>query len=235
MHSSGIQGTRIQNLNDREIVQGRYVLYWMQQSQRAEFNHALEYAVWEAGRMGQGVVVAFGLTDDYPEANLRHYTFMLQGLRETAQALARRGIQMVLRHGSPPDVALQLGQAASLIVCDRGYLKHQRAWRNQAAGRAGCRVVQVEGDVVVPVEAASGKAEIGARTLRPKIHRQLPGYLVNLPKAPVRAITLDIDLRGLDLNDTHQILKRLKIDRRVGPVPSFFTGGNFKKQGLRKH
>ena len=30
------------------------------------------------------VVVGFGLTDGYPEANLRHYAFMLQGLRDVA-------------------------------------------------------------------------------------------------------------------------------------------------------
>jgi deoxyribodipyrimidine photo-lyase len=135
MKGSQVQDTRIQHLNDRPVVQGRYVLYWMQQSQRAEFNHALEYAVQEANRREQGVVVAFGLTDDYPDANLRHYAFMLDGLRETAQALALRGIRLVLRRGVPPDIALQLGREASLLVCDRGYLKHQRAWRAQVADR----------------------------------------------------------------------------------------------------
>jgi deoxyribodipyrimidine photo-lyase len=225
MKGSHVQDTRIQHLNDRPVVQGQYVLYWMQQSQRAEFNHALEYAVQEANRLGQGVVVAFGLTDDYPDANLRHYAFMLDGLRETAQALALRGIRLVLRRGAPPDIALQLGREASLLVCDRGYLKHQRAWRAQVAARAACRVVQVESDVVVPVETASGKAEIGARTLRPKIHRQLPSYLVNLPAARVRASTIDLDIRGLDLNESDNLLKSLKIDRSVGPVPFFFKGG----------
>jgi deoxyribodipyrimidine photo-lyase len=220
-----IQDTRIKLLNDREVVQGRYVLYWMQQSQRAEMNHALEYAVQEANRREQGVVVGFGLTDDYPEANLRHYAFMLDGLKETAQALNRRGIRFVLRCGSPPEVALQLGREASLIVCDRGYLGHQRAWRARVADRAHCRVVQVESDVVVPVEAASGKAEIGARTLRPRIHRQLADYLVNLPAVPVLRKTMDSDLRGLDPDDPGAILKRLKIDRRVGPVPRWFKAG----------
>ena len=38
-----IQNTRIQSLNNLDIVDGKYVLYWMQQSQRAECNHALEY------------------------------------------------------------------------------------------------------------------------------------------------------------------------------------------------
>jgi len=41
-----IQDTRIRQLNDFDIrLDADYVLYWMQQSQRAEYNHALEYAV----------------------------------------------------------------------------------------------------------------------------------------------------------------------------------------------
>ena len=43
-----IQETRVRRLNDRGPAGGNYVLYWMQQSQRAEFNHALEYAVLRA-------------------------------------------------------------------------------------------------------------------------------------------------------------------------------------------
>ena len=43
-----IQPQRLRALNDRRPRDGRYVLYWMQQSQRAGFNHALEYAVRQA-------------------------------------------------------------------------------------------------------------------------------------------------------------------------------------------
>jgi deoxyribodipyrimidine photo-lyase len=102
----------------------------------------------------------------------------------------------------------------------------------------------VESDVVVPVEAASGKAEIGARTMRPRIHRQLAGYLVGLPATPVRVSTLSTGLRGVDLDDTDRILKGLKIDRRVRPVSHFFKGGTaeakrrfarFIKDGLRRY
>jgi deoxyribodipyrimidine photo-lyase len=171
------------------------------------------------------VVVVFGLTDDYPEANLRHYAFMLEGLAETARELTQRGICMVLRRGSPPDVALQVGREASLIVCDRGYLRHQRTWRGQVARRSACRVIQVEGEVVVPVEAASGKAEIGARTLRPRIRRQLADYMVELPAAAVRRGTTHLGLRGLDLGRKDALLKSLRIDRRVSPVSHLFRGG----------
>ncbi len=133
-----IQPTRIQLLNDADIRKGDYVLYWMQQSQRAAYNHALEYAVQQANKLKQMLLVAFGLMDDYPEANLRHYTFMLEGLKETQATLESRGIKMVLHLGHPPEVALKLGRRASMIVCDRGYLRHQRDWREQVAQQANC-------------------------------------------------------------------------------------------------
>ena len=212
-------------LNDREVVQGRYVLYWMQQSQRAEMNHALEYGVQEANRLGCGVVVVFGLMDDYPEANLRHYTFMLEGLKETEQALRKRGVRMVVRRGSPPEVALELGRAARLIVCDCGYLRHQKAWRQAVARTAACRVVQVESDVIVPVETASVKAQIGARTLRPRIHRQLPDYLKALPPVAVVTPTIKLRLDGVSLDDPAALLKTLRVDRSVSAVSGVFQGG----------
>jgi deoxyribodipyrimidine photo-lyase len=220
-----IEESRIRILNDRQVVQGRYVLYWMQQSQRAELNHALEYAIRKANDAGQGVLVAFGLFDGYPEANLRHYTFMLDGLKETEAALKERGIRMVLRRGSPPDVGLALGHEASLIVCDRGYLRHQKAWREKVARGAACRVVQVESDVVVPVETASPKADIGARTLRPKISRLMPAYLKALRPAPVQTSSLNLAIEGLSLQHTESILRGLNIDRSVKPVSHLFKGG----------
>jgi len=66
-----IQEERIRQLNDKYIREGDYVLYWMQEAQRAEYNHALEYAVQRANEVGQRFLVVFGLANGYPEANLR--------------------------------------------------------------------------------------------------------------------------------------------------------------------
>ena len=157
MATREIQEERVQNLNDGDVREGDYVLYWMQSSQRAEQNHALEYAVQRANDLDQRLLVIFGLTDDYPEANLRHYAFMLDGLRDAQEALEDRGIKMVVRRGSPDEVAIEAGKDASLIVTDRGYMRPQKRWRQKVAREAGCLVTQVESDVVVPVELASGK------------------------------------------------------------------------------
>jgi deoxyribodipyrimidine photo-lyase len=220
-----IQPTRIQILNDADIHKGDYVLYWMQQSQRAKFNHALEYAVQQANNQGRMLLVAFGLTDDYPEANLRHYTFMLEGLKETQETLASRGIKLVVRCGQPPQVALSLGRRASMIVCDRGYLRHQIAWRQQVAQESNCRVVQVESDVIVPVEVISDKAEYAARTIRPKIHRHLDSYLVSLKSITVKHHSLAMKIQGIDLDNIGDLLQKLNLDRSVPPVSDLFKGG----------
>ncbi|MCC6157122.1 MAG: deoxyribodipyrimidine photo-lyase, partial [Deltaproteobacteria bacterium] len=112
----------------------------MQQSQRAYGNHALQFAVEQADDFALPLVVAFGLTADYPGANLRHYDFMVRGLVETREALRGRGIAMALAAGSPVDVAIDWGRRAAMIVCDRGYTRIQRAWRARVAERAQCPV-----------------------------------------------------------------------------------------------
>jgi hypothetical protein len=58
---------RIKQLNHKKCVDGHYVLYWMQQSQRAEENLALEYAVRKANSLRLPVVVGFGLAPGYPD------------------------------------------------------------------------------------------------------------------------------------------------------------------------
>src|ERR687889_2518475 len=116
MATRKIREERVQNLNEADVKEGDYVLYWMQSSQRIEHNHALEYAIQRANDLGQRLLVVFGLTDDYPEANLRHYAFMLEGLQDAQEALKKRGIKMVVRRGSPDEVALEAGEDASLIV-----------------------------------------------------------------------------------------------------------------------
>jgi deoxyribodipyrimidine photo-lyase len=220
-----IQEERVQNLNERDVRDGDYVLYWMQSSQRAEQNHALEYAVQRANEMGQRLLVVFGLTDDYPEANLRHYAFMLEGLKDTQETLKERGIKMVVRKGSPDAVAIEAGKDASLIVTDRGYMRPQKRWREKVAKEAGCLVTQVEADVVVPVELASDKQEHAARMLRPRIGEYLEDFLVTLTPTKVEKQSTTLRADGLDLSDIDSVLDGMDLDRSVGALDHLYTGG----------
>ena len=194
MKGPTIHPERIRWLNAEKVASGRYVLYWMQQSQRAADNHALEYAIQRANARREPLVVAFGLTDAYPGANLRHYRFLLEGLTETAGAIERRGARFVARQGDPVEVIGSLAAHASLVVCDAGYLRHQRTWRERVARRAGRAVIQVESDVVVPVAVASAKREWSARTIRPRILRRRDEFLVPVVPTPLDEAGVSVEL-----------------------------------------
>lgn len=217
---------RVQALNDRGIADAPYVLYWMQSAQRAECNHALEYAVRQANNLHKPLIVYFGITEDFPEANERHYRFMLEGLKEAKAELAKRKISMIIRRTSPEAGALELSSTAALLVVDRGYLRIERAWRDDLAGKASCPVVQVETNVIVPVQTASSKEEYAARTLRPKINRLLSVFALPLEEHAVSISSMDIHLpfEAFDIEDIDAALSRLNVDRSVKPV-EYFVGG----------
>jgi deoxyribodipyrimidine photo-lyase len=219
-----IQKERMKALNKKEVKKGAYVLYWMQASQRAEYNHALEYAILKGNELHQPVIVFFGITDRFPQANERHYTFMLEGLREVKQSLGERGILMVILHQSPEMGAVQLAKGASLAVVDRGYLKIQKEWRSDAATKMNCPLIQVETDVIVPVEETSPKEEYAAATIRSKIHKKLSHFLVPLKQRDPAVESLSLDFDSFDINEVDKAISKLHIDRSVQRVSSFQGG-----------
>jgi deoxyribodipyrimidine photo-lyase len=229
-----IERERLKDLSEAHEREGDYVLCWMQQSQREGFNPALETAIACANRLNVPTVVGFGLTDGYPQANARHYAFMLEGLREVEGTLRQRGIGFVVQRGSPDEVALRLARRAALVVCDRGYLRHQKKWRGKVACEASCRVVQVEGDVVVPVDTASSKQEVAARTIRPKIEKARGAFLKVLRRTHVKIGAAGLSLpRSLDLSDTNALLATLDIDQTIAPVKRFKGGTSEARRRLR--
>ncbi|MBF0430445.1 MAG: deoxyribodipyrimidine photo-lyase [Fibrobacteria bacterium] len=219
-----IQKERIKLLNNVPLQKNRYVLYWMQQSQREHYNHALEFSIEKANELKQPCVVFFGITDNYPNASERHYTFMLEGLLETQKALKARNIRMVIRHVSPEKGAVEMAIKASLAVTDRGYLDIQKNWRIYAAERMKCPLYQVEADVIVPVETASFKEDYSAGTFRPKFYRQAGNFIVSLSKRKVLKSSMGMRFDRIKSQSVPAILKQFKFDRSV-PSGSSLSGG----------
>jgi deoxyribodipyrimidine photo-lyase len=205
----------------------------MQAAQRSQFNHALELAIHKANDLRKPVVAVFGLTDDYPEANLRHYHFMLQGLSQTQRELREQGVQMVVRHKSPDEAAIELSKNACIVIADAGQLRIQRKWRRSAAGKIDRAVLEVETNLIVPVEEASGKEEFAARTIRPKIHNKLAKHLVKISHKKPKTDSLGLRFDSFDISNIKKALSKLKIDRSVGKVNGFAGGTNEAKKLLR--
>ncbi len=229
-----IQKERITKLNSNRLQSGRYVLYWMQSSHRVHYNHALEYAIQTANRIHRPVITYFGLTGDFPDANERHYSFMAEGLREAQMALANRGIRLVVRQDSPAVGAAKLAKEASVVVVDRGYSHLEKKWRSDVARTISCPIIQVESDVIVPVEEVSPKEEYSAATFRPKIMKKLGSYLTPLSETAPSQESLQLDVHSLDMGNIESVLTHLTIDRSVKRVHEFSGGTTRAKQRLEK-
>jgi deoxyribodipyrimidine photo-lyase len=227
-----IHPERIQNINRKPLrKEKRFFIYWMQAAQRAEWNHALEYALDKAAELNKPLVVFFGLTPDFPEAGRRAYRFMLEGLRETADTLRKRGIGIILQRGHPARNLVKTAKEAAGVVTDRGYLRIQREWRQYAAEKLDCVLYQVESGVVVPVETASGKEEYSAATIRKKIESRLNQFLKPLVSRTPKVKSLDWPCGDVSVEDIDKALD----DMSLGPDEydmEYFRGGAFE---AKKH
>src|SRR5512146_106442 len=153
---------------------GSCVVYWMQRTQRADDNAALDIAITAANTLGKPVVAFFRLSARAYHANLRHYQFMLSGLIELPATLRKRNVGFVLRV-DPPDSFLRFCAEVDpcLVVGDENPLRSAERFKSQTA--AGLRVPfwTVDADVVVPTRLL-GREHYAARKIRPKIHALLP-------------------------------------------------------------
>lgn len=227
MHPDRLHWLKKDPVNPR----GEYVLYWMNVDQRVEDNPALTWALGKANEKELPLVVGFNLWERYPEANERHFAFLLEGLAETARVLESMGIAFVVLRAPMPVGIQRLAQRARLVVCDRGYLPMQRQWRRQVVENAPCPVAEVEGHVVVPVQTAYPKEAYSAAVLRPRIQAVLSLFLSDEdPLPPLRAAPFRGDLdelagefERLDPREGTRLLERLDLDRSVGPTA--FRGG----------
>ncbi|CAH9117247.1 unnamed protein product [Cuscuta europaea] len=162
------------------------VVYWMFRDQRAKDNWALIHAVDQANRANVPVVVAFNLFDQFLGAKARQLGFMLRGLEKLAHDLqSTLDIPFYLFQGEAvstiPDFMRKCG--ASLLVTDFSPLREVRSWKDRIceAVDGSVTIHEVDAHNVVPLWVASGKLEYGARTLRSKINKLLPEYLVEFP------------------------------------------------------
>ncbi|UCE11709.1 MAG: deoxyribodipyrimidine photo-lyase [Candidatus Thorarchaeota archaeon] len=226
-----IQEDRIKHMNDQDVQDGKYVLYWMQASQRTEYNHSLEYAIEKANKLNRSLLVYFNIIPDFPSATERSYHFMLQGLREVDKALEARNIEFLVKVGQPIEEIKELSKDSSLIVLDRDYQRTQKQWREKIASSVRCRVIQVETNVLVPVETAYAKEAYSAGILRPNIHRNLERFLKPVSERSLNKL-LQHDHEGVNLRDTTSVLELLQVDESVARVKHIVGGTTEAKRRL---
>lgn len=180
--STRVQPERVRILRGGEIAPGP-VLYWLRREQRVRDNWALLYAQDLALAGGRPLGVVFCLVPSFLGAARRHFEFMLAGLRSVDDELATLQIAFFCLRGDPAREipALAASCHAGCLVTDFNPLRISRQWEQAVCARVEIPVHLVDAHNVVPVWLASDKQEYAARTLRPKLRRQLPRFLSDLP------------------------------------------------------
>ena len=89
---------------------------------------------------------------------------------------------------------------------------------------------EVDAHNVVPVWEASDKREFAARTIRPKIQKKLPEFLVEFPSVKIHAEERDADFPLIDWDSL--IGNYIRADESVPPVEGIYPAGT--RAGLQR-
>jgi len=204
-------------------AEGRAVVYWMQRAQRAVDNPALETAIEAANLLKKPLVVFAGIVRDYPNANLRSYTFFTQGLKVVARGLEHRGIGFVLRAWPDNDLAKFCEEVPPcLVVGDENPIREPEQWRQNYAQKLRVPFWTIDADVIVPSHLLL-KEQYGARTIRPRINVLLDEFLVPVRKLKPR-LRWKPAKKIASLSADADLLEGLPISRSVAPVASLHGG-----------
>ncbi|KAL7558926.1 hypothetical protein ACA910_015503 [Epithemia clementina (nom. ined.)] len=177
----------------------------------------------------------------------RHGHFLLGGLEHVHAELKELDIPF---HVLLPPSHAQVGETfcqfvleqakkkALVVVSDFSPLRHARQWMELQAAplleKAKVPLYQVDAHNIVPVWiAGEGRRQIGARTLRPRIHRAIDKYLQDFPtleKMYQQSSTAKVELPEFDRSLYEEFLQ---MDQSVPPVDDWAIPGT--KAGMKQY
>ncbi|XP_037644569.1 CPD photolyase isoform X1 [Sebastes umbrosus] len=194
------------------------VLYWMTRDHRVQDNWALVHAQRLAMEQNLPLHICFCLLVPKSElSTLRHYSFMLKGLKEVAKECKTLNIQFHLLHGSPGDIlpGFVSDRGLGAVLTDFYPLREPMQWLEDVkkALPKDIPLIQVDAHNVVPCWVASPKQEYSARTIRGKITKLLPDFLTDFPPVEKHPHTATRTAKPVDWSET---LASLQVDRSVG-------------------
>jgi len=221
------------------------VLYWMWRDKRVQDNWAMLYSQKMAMDLNVPLQVMVCVPKSLGEMTLRHYHFLLEGLKEVEEECAKLDIGFHLESGEPADIITdkfldkhQIG----LVVADFSPLRYHKEWLEDLEKKTKVAIHQVDAHNIVPVWVTSDKQEYAARTIRPKVTKNLPEYLTSFPpvvKHPVQSKTkipkanfdsvmnsLDIDRKGWGVEPSEKFTPGTKAG--LENLQSFVSGGRLK-------
>lgn len=208
---------RVTRAAGEENARGEFVLYWSQSARRLRNNLGLEHAIARANALGLPVVVYEALRPDYPYANDRIHSFVLDGVaqnRRDADARALRYLFFLPRtRDEARGVVRRLAARARLVVTDDYPTFIIRDQTRAFAGRTPVALELVDGNGILPMRALP-KEQYAAKQFRDRAYK-----LVERHWAPIVDAEPGHFFDGeLEVDETLHPLAGCAIDHSIAPV-----------------
>ncbi len=220
---------------------GQYVLYWMQMFRRLTHNHALDYAIHLARHLNKPLVVYEALKLNYPWANARLHTFILEGMCENARQANKMGLTYWPFVETPDEpgrgLVKRIAESAAVIVTD-DYPAYIVPAHNRAIATLDVAIHAIDSNGCVPF-ALLGAPVAAAAHLRPRMHKLFALSWENRSQA-------EPEIEGLNQlksdppfklwippDDLAEFVRQLPVDQSVPPVIGEYGGSAEARKKLK--
>lgn len=209
--------------------EGGPVLYWMDRDMRIKDNWALLAAVEIAKEKSEGVHIIYNLVPNFLGGTTRQLQFKCEGLQEIQDQAEALNIpfHVTTKEGAEGIEEYIRENRIGLVVTDFSPLRIQREWKEKLA-KGSVPLLEVDTHNIIPVWETSDKREFAAYTIRPKIHKKLAEYLVEIPQ-----ITKQEPGETAEKQDIDALFKRECTNIKKVPAASW-KGGESNAQSVLK-
>lgn len=199
-------------LNSKVPATGQCVIYCMSRDQRVRDNHPLLTAQSTALELGLPLIVVFNLLPNTGVRSKEHYEFMLSGLRQVADDLAKLNIPFVLLSGTPTLTIQKLVKDTSCahLYFDFSPFRGTRKTQKKIAYTVACPCTVVDTHNIIPLWVLSDKEEFAAHTIRNKVHKNLAEWLSEPETLKTHPYTITTEIESLSWEDAKQKLDNMK-------------------------
>jgi len=235
---------RISFCNNNPLNQeGDFVLYWMIANRRIDYNYSLQRAVEWSIKLKKPLVIFEALRINYPWASQRFHKFVIDGMKDNANAVEADGNKGVLyypylepKHGDQVGLLESLAKKACVVITDDFPSFFIPAMIRLVSNQILVRFEKVDSNGILPL-MATDRVFTTAFSFRAFLHNNLKEYLNDFPdQNPLSGIDLP-KIKDLPKTITDKwpsavpilrskgdkFLKALKIDHTV--KESFIEGG----------
>lgn len=212
---------RIRILSSDETVpeNAKAIVYWMSRDCRVQDNWAFLFAQKLALKNEISLHVCFCLVPKFLDATIRHYKFLLNGLKEVEQECSSLNVKfhLLIGHAAMAIPKFVKDHQVGAVVCDFSPLRVPLQWADDVQQKLPKSVplVQVDAHNIIPIWETSDKQEYAARTIRSKINKKLDSFLTDFP--PVIKHPYDSEVKETKVN-WKMAFESLEVDMTVDEV-----------------